>query len=191
MSPLNTLFRRKSQINEPTIPNLDALNMQAPSATTQFDTATKSNATAPSAQQAPNPSPAPPPHAVHSYPQHQSQMQNTGMVAGAAIGMIGGGDGNMVDGMIAGSVVGGMVGQRLAQAENHAYWRGQAMAYREQLAAGQQPPASDGPMKQSSWWSREGREQRRMARWERRAKRRDGTTVNVSGASTVGGPAQG
>jgi hypothetical protein len=180
MSPLNTIFRRKSQVDEPATPNSDASNKQAPSATTQFDTVTQSNATSPSPQQAPNPSPMPPPHAVHSYPQHQSQMQNTGMAAGAAVGMIGGGGSNMVDGMIAGGVVGGMVGQHLAQAENHTYWRGQAMAYRGQLATGQQPAVSAGSTKQSSWWSREGREQRRTARWERRAKRRDGTTVNVT-----------
>jgi len=85
-----------------------------------------------------------------------------------------GGGGSVGGDMIAGQVLGGMVGQRIAQAEKHAYWREQALEYREQLAAGA-PPLSQLPQdgEKPSWWSRQGREQRRLKRWERRAARRD------------------
>lgn len=38
-----------------------------------------------------------------------------------------------------GGAMGGMVYQRIAQAQNHAYWQGQAMEYREARAAGAIP----------------------------------------------------
>lgn len=153
---------------------------QPVSDTVQFDTVLKSNEIDPSRQQTSGPVYRSPAQVVHPYPQTQSQMQNAGMAVGGAISAVGGSNGNMAGGMIGGGDVGGIVGQRLAQAENHVFWRGQAMAYREQLATGQQPPASIGLTKQTSWWSRDGRAQRRAKRWERRAQRRDGTTVNVS-----------
>lgn len=114
-----------------------------------------------------------PQNAHHSYPQYQSQMQNAGTAVGGMIGVMGGG-GSVGGDMVMGGVVGGMVGQRLAQAENHAFWSNQAMQYREGRAAGVIPPPEQNPDKKASWWSREGRAQRRAARWERRAKRRDG-----------------
>lgn len=117
-----------------------------------------------------------PQNAVHAFPQYQSQMQNAGTAVGGMVGVMGGGAAGSVGGdMLMGGVVGGMVGQRLAQAENHAFWRDQALQYREGRAAGVIPPpevTADG--KKASWWSREGRAQRRAERWERRAKRRDG-----------------
>ena len=81
-------------------------------------------------------------------------------------------------GMVAGGVVGGMIGQRIDQAQKHMYWRGQALEYREALAAGA-PPLSQlaEGAKKEPWWSRAGREQRRLKRWERRAARRDGTRL--------------
>lgn len=139
-----------------------------------------SNRSAPGTQQqmqypmGPSPMQGPP----HHFPQYQSQMQNAGMAVGGAVGMMGVGGASMGDGIVAGSVVGGMVGQRIAQAQNHAYWSGQAMEYRQQLAAGMPPASASSDGTKASWWSREGRAQRRMARWERRAERRDGTTLN-------------
>lgn len=100
-------------------------------------------------------------------------MQNTGMLAGGAIGMMSGGGGNMMEGM----VVGQMVGQRIGQAKHNAYWQGQAMEYRQQLATGQIQPVSASMATEAPWWSREARGQRRMKRWERRAARRDGTPI--------------
>ncbi|RDL30851.1 uncharacterized protein BP5553_10196 [Venustampulla echinocandica] len=182
MSSLDKLFRRKSHMDGPPNANSNGANKPSDAATLPVprDAQVTSNATA-ARQGATAPVQPPPPQgAGRSYPQTQSQMQNTGMMAGGAVGMMGGDGGNAVDGMLVGGVVGGMVGQRLAQAENHAYWSGQAMEYRQRLAAGEQPPAGDSAAKGTSWWSREGRQQRRMKRWERRAKRRDGTVVNVN-----------
>jgi hypothetical protein len=100
-------------------------------------------------------------------------MQNAGMAVGAMTGVMGGG--SVGEGVIMGEVVGGMVGQRLAQAQNHAFYRDQAMQYREGRAAGTIPPPEELYQgDKASWWSREGRAQRRAERWERRAKRRDG-----------------
>ncbi|KAH8883862.1 hypothetical protein GQ53DRAFT_830312 [Thozetella sp. PMI_491] len=129
------------------------------------------------------PSPAAGPGPV---PQYQVPGQNIGMLAGGVMGAAGG-DG-MVGGMVVGGVVGGLAGQRLAQAEKSAYWRGQAAEYRAGLAAGQPPQSQQaqeqaggsGEPKKPSWWSREAREQRRLKRWERRAKRRDGTVLGGS-----------
>ncbi|KAJ6442668.1 S-adenosyl-L-methionine-dependent methyltransferase [Purpureocillium lavendulum] len=116
-----------------------------------------------------------PQNATRPFPQYQSQFQNTGMAAGAMVGAMSGGQGSVGGDIVMGGVVGGMVGQRVAQAQNHAYWRDQAMQYREGRAAGTIPPPSELYEDQkASWWSREGRAQRRAARWERRAKRRDG-----------------
>ena len=127
----------------------------------------------------PYPSPAAGPGPT---PHHQQTGQAVGAIAGGALGEASG-DG-LVGGMITGGVVGGMIGQRIAQAEKHEYWRGQSQDYRAALAAGQ-PPLSgavgtspDGTPKKFSWWSKEGREQRRLKRWERRAERRDGTNIN-------------
>ncbi|CAG9978711.1 unnamed protein product [Clonostachys byssicola] len=105
------------------------------------------------------------------YPQYQSQMQNAGMTAGALVGSID--EGYMVGDMVTGGVEGGIVGQRVAQAQNHAFYRDQAMQYREGRAAGTIPPPEEvyGDSSKSSWWSKEGRAQRRAERWERRAKR--------------------
>uniref|UniRef100_A0A8H7K9E7 Glycine zipper 2TM domain-containing protein n=1 Tax=Bionectria ochroleuca TaxID=29856 RepID=A0A8H7K9E7_BIOOC len=105
------------------------------------------------------------------YPQYQSSMQNAGINAGAVVGSMG--EGFMVGDMVTGGVVGGLVGQRIGQAQNHAFYRDQAMQYREGRAAGTIPPPEeiyvDGS--KSSWWSTQGRAQRRAERWERRAKR--------------------
>ena len=49
------------------------------------------------------------------------------MATGAMVGVMGAGQGSVGNDMLIGGVVGGMVGQRIAQAENHAYWRDQAM----------------------------------------------------------------
>lgn len=105
------------------------------------------------------------------YPQTQSQMQNAGMMAGTLAGVMG--QGSVGGDMLLGGVVGGMVGQRVAQAQNHAFYREQAMLYREGRAAGTIPPPEElyKDQKKASWWSREGRAQRRAERWERRAKR--------------------
>ena len=118
-----------------------------------------------------------PQNAQHAHPQYQSQLQNTGMAAGAMAGVLG--NGSVGGDMVLGGAVGGIVGQRLAQAENHAFWRDQAMQYREGRADGTIPPPEDTKAKgedksSSSWFSKEGRAQRRAERWERRAKRRDG-----------------
>jgi len=117
-----------------------------------------------------------PQNATRPYPQYQSQFQNAGMATGAMVGVMGAGQGSVGNDMLIGGVVGGMVGQRIAQAENHAYWRDQAMQYREGRAAGTIPPPNqEYADSKPSWWSREARAQRRAERWERRAKRRDGT----------------
>jgi hypothetical protein len=99
-------------------------------------------------------------------------MQNAGMAVGATASAIGGS--SIGDGVVLGAVGGGFVGQRIAQAQNHAFYRDQAMQYREGRAAGTIPsPEELYQGKKASWWSKEGRAQRRAERWERRAKRRD------------------
>lgn len=114
--------------------------------------------------------------ATRAHPQFQQQLGNAGMAAGATAGVISGGAlGSPVGDMVMGGVVGGIVGQKIAQAQNHAFWREKAVEYREGRAAGTIPPpdaTADGPA--PSWFSKEGRAERRAERWERRAKRRDG-----------------
>ncbi|KAK7217193.1 hypothetical protein V2G26_005196 [Clonostachys chloroleuca] len=114
--------------------------------------------------------PSLPQDVTRPYPQYQSQMQNAGMTAGAVVGSMG--EGSIVGDMVTGGVVGGLVGQRVAQAQNRAFYRDQAMQYREGRAAGTIPPPEEvyGDASKSSWWSKEGRAQRRAERWERRAK---------------------
>lgn len=115
-----------------------------------------------------------PQNVTRPYPQYQSQMQNTGMAVGGIVGAVG--PGSVGGDMVTGGVVGGIVGQRVAQAENHAFYRDQAMQYREGRAARTIPPPEElYEGEKASWWSKEGRAQRRAERWERRAKRRDGT----------------
>lgn len=131
--------------------------------------------TAPPPQQPWNPARGPGPS-----PQTQVLGQNVGMLAGGALGRIDGA--GIGGGMVEGEVVGGMIGQRVGQYQKHMYWRDRSMEYRAALAAGAPPLSAqaegeDG--KKASWWSREGREQRRLKRWERRAERRDG--VNLGG----------
>jgi hypothetical protein len=113
-------------------------------------------------------------------PGYQQLGQNAGMLAGGALGAGDPGVG-VGSGLVGGEVVGGMIGQRVDQHVKHEYWGNQAMQYRQALAAGQPPlsgqveaPQQAAGGKQPSWWSREGRELRRLKRWERRAKRRDG-----------------
>lgn len=146
----------------------------------EIDSATKevqANAHSSSAAPGAAPTMAPgaplPQNVTRPHPQYQSQMQNTGMAVGAVTGAIG--PGSVGGDMITGGVIGGVVGQRLAQAENHAFYKDQAMQYREGRAAGTIPPPEElYEGDKSSWWSKEGRAQRRAERWERRAKRRDG-----------------
>lgn len=95
------------------------------------------------------------------------------MAAGATAGVLSGG--SPVGDMVTGGVIGGMVGQRIAQAQNHAFWRDKAMEYRDGRADGTiPPPEPKSGGHSSSWFSKEGRAERRAERWERRAKRRDG-----------------
>lgn len=116
-----------------------------------------------------------PQDARRSHPQYQQQLGNAGMATGAAVGVMGDGSAGSVGGdMVMGGVVGGIIGQRIAQAENHAYWSDKAMEYRDGRAAGTIPPPEKDPDKKTSWFSKEGRAERRAERWERRAKRRDG-----------------
>lgn len=68
--------------------------------------------------------------------------------------------------MLEGDVLGTMIGQRVHQAQNHAYWRERAMMYN----AGDKDAvaAPVGPRTARA----ERREERRRERWERRAARR-------------------
>lgn len=112
---------------------------------------------------------------TQAHPQYQQQLSNTGMAAGATVGVISDGAlGSPVGDMVIGGVVGGMVGQKIVQEQNHAFWRDKAMEYREGRATGTIPPPNTKTDSQtSSWFSKEGRVERRAKRWERRAKRRD------------------
>lgn len=177
MAPFDKLFRRNSS-------QIPPVNAPPPSATYAEPPAIDTQIQNYQPQPQPQPSSRPNPAAGHApNPNYQSTGQNTGLLVGGAVGVMGGGgDSSIGTDMIAGQVVGGMVGQKLAQAERNAYWRGQAMEYREQLAAGMAPLSEqmEGEQRKReeesgekpSWWSREGRELRRVKRWERRAARR-------------------
>jgi hypothetical protein len=175
MAPFDKLFRRNSrQIDSPS-QRLEASTTPAPNASQPpvqqpmgSSTPPQPNGMAPGANPASGPGPQ---------PHNQQTYQNAGMLAGGALGAV---DGDGVGGdMVGGMVVGGMVGQRVDQAQKHQYWRGQEMEYRAALAAGQKPvSAMESEGGSPSWWSREGREKRRLKRWEKRAERRDGTVVS-------------
>jgi hypothetical protein len=106
-----------------------------------------------------------------------AQANNIGMMAGGALGWATGeGAGT---GMWEGQVGANIVMQRIQQEQRHQYYREQALRYRDGLpadgvgtAGGLQPPASAGRERSRSRSQR--RDERRKARWDRRAKRRDG-----------------
>jgi hypothetical protein len=96
-----------------------------------------------------------------------SEMQNAGMLAGFVAADVTGSSAGagMVDGLVAGNIV----GRRVNQMHKHAYWRAQALNYREGPRAGDPwlavaPPAGRNRSR--------SREDRRRERWERRAERR-------------------
>lgn len=66
-------------------------------------------------------------------------------------------------GMMEGQVLGTMVGQRVHQAQNHAYWRERAMAFE----AGDKTAVAAPPGRRTE--RAERREERRRERWEQRA----------------------
>jgi len=94
----------------------------------------------------------------------QTAYGNAGLLAGGVMGhMDGAGVGG---GMLDGQVLGTMVGQRVHEAQNHAYWRERAMQY--QAGDKNAVAAPPGPRTERA----EAREERRKERWERRAERR-------------------
>jgi hypothetical protein len=94
----------------------------------------------------------------------QTAYGNTGLLAGAVVGHMDGA--GMGSGMLDGQILGTMVGQRIHEAQNHAYWRERAMQY--QAGDKNAVAAPPGPRTERA----EAREERRKERWERRAERR-------------------
>jgi hypothetical protein len=89
-----------------------------------------------------------------------SQMQNAGMQLGMLDSMATGG--NMGAGIVEGGVAGNIIGQRLGQAQRHAYWKQREAAF---LAGDENAVANPGAPRTA----REARrEERRRRRWERR-----------------------
>ena len=104
---------------------------------------------------------------------NQTAFGNTGLLAG---GILAAGSGSSVGGgMLEGDVLGTMIGQRVHQAQNHAYWRERAMMYnagdKNAVAAPMGPRTARA----------ERREERRRERWERRAARRGDGPVSADG----------
>lgn len=121
------------------------------------------------------------------------QANNIGMAGGALVGSAMGE--NPVTGMLEGQVGANMVMQRVQQAQRHQYWREQALRYRDGLpAAGVGPAGGLAPLPQQGGEISDGRrsrsqrrDERRRARWERRARRRDGVPVAGGHESSSGG----
>jgi hypothetical protein len=125
-----------------------------------------------------------PQHAPGTGPVAHAQMvqaNNIGMAAGAIVGSATGE--NPVTGMLEGQVGANIVMQRVQQEQKHLYYREQAMRYRDGLpadgvgsAGGLAPPSqSSGAGRDRSRSRSQRRDERRRKRWDRRAKRRDGS----------------
>ena len=106
-----------------------------------------------------------------------AQANNIGMMVGGAAGWATGE--GVGTGIWEGQAGANMVMQRIQQEQRHQYYREQALRYRDGLpadgvgsAGGLGAPASAG--RDRSRGRSQRREERRKARWERRAKRRDG-----------------
>jgi len=78
------------------------------------------------------------------------------------------GAGAMGSDMLVGQVAGTMVGQRIDQAQSHAYWRHPQVEY----LAGNEDAAKNPGVPQTE--REKSREERRKKRWDRRAARREG-----------------
>ena len=78
------------------------------------------------------------------------------------------GAGAMGSDMLVGQVAGTMVGQRIDQAQSHAYWRQRQVEY----LAGNEDAAKNPGVPQTE--REKSREERRKKRWDRRAARREG-----------------
>lgn len=98
----------------------------------------------------------------------RSNLQNGGMAAGFVIGDATGNDPTM--GMVEGMVAGNIISQRIQQQKNHEYWKGQEARYQ----AGDKDAAMPAPVQggRDRSRNREGREERRKKRWDRRAARK-------------------
>ena len=106
---------------------------------------------------------------------HAQQLgNNIGMEAGMVAAVGDGGGGNFAGDMLEGQMMGNFVGQQIGQAQKHAYYREQAMEFRQQRAASNTKPGDPSNVLVVDDGTREGRRAaRRAQRWERRADRHD------------------
>lgn len=176
MPSIFSIFHRKNpnQAQDEVKNKVETLPQQPPPTSTRDEESTTRNAyqlTAP--QYAPGTGPV-----AHA---QMVQANNIGMAAGAIIGSATGE--NPVMGMLEGQVGANIVMQRVQQEQKHLYYREQAMRYRDGLpadgvgsAGGLAPPSqSAGAGRDRSRSRSQRRDERRRKRWDRRAKRRDGS----------------
>jgi hypothetical protein len=99
-----------------------------------------------------------------------SQHQNAGMLAGGVIGEVT--EHNAGAGMVDGLVAGNIISQKANQIKKQAYWKEQAQNYKAgEPAAGVGDERVSTPAQGRDRKRSEGRDERRKARWDRRAER--------------------